>query len=219
MKYAMKYTKQSMLRVLLISAFMLIGSGGVMATEEAKYQVNYQQENFQVRQYEAHIVAETIVDSEFEDAGSEAFQRLFKYISGNNTAKQSIDMTAPVSQEADGQKIDMTSPVGQQSVNGRWAVSFMMPASSSYETLPKPNNSDVVLKQVPERYIASIEYSGFWSETSYKENKNKLQAWISKNGYQVIGEPIWARYNDPFTLWFLRRNEILIPIENPSISQ
>lgn len=219
MKYAMKYTKQSMLRVLLISTFMLIGSGGVMATEEAKYQVNYQQENFQVRQYEAHIVAETIVDSEFEDAGSEAFQRLFKYISGNNTAKQSIDMTAPVSQEADGQKIDMTSPVGQQSVNGRWAVSFMMPASSSYETLPKPNNSDVVLKQVPERYIASIEYSGFWSETSYKENKNKLQAWISKNGYQVIGEPIWARYNDPFTLWFLRRNEILIPIENPSISQ
>ena len=82
MKYAMKYTKQSMLRVLLISTFMLIGSGGVMATEEAKYQVNYQQENFQVRQYEAHIVAETIVDSEFEDAGSEAFQRLFKYISG-----------------------------------------------------------------------------------------------------------------------------------------
>ncbi len=219
MKYAMKYTKQSMLRVLLISTFMLIGSGGVMATEEAKYQVNYQQENFQVRQYEAHIVAETIVDSEFEDAGSEAFQRLFKYISGNNTAKQSIDMTAPVSQEADGQKIDMTSPVGQQSVNGRWAVSFMMPASSSYETLPKPNDSEVVLKQVPERYIASIEYSGFWSETSYKENKNKLQAWISKNGYQVIGEPIWARYNDPFTLWFLRRNEILIPIENPSISQ
>ena len=219
MKYAMKYTKQSMLRVLLISTFMLIGSGGVMATEEAKYQVNYQQENFQVRQYEAHIVAETIVDSEFEDAGSEAFQRLFKYISGNNTAKQSIDMTAPVSQEADGQKIDMTSPVGQQSVNGRWAVSFMMPESSSYETLPKPNNSDVVLKQVPERYIASIEYSGFWSETSYKENKNKLQAWISKNGYQVIDEPIWARYNDPFTLWFLRRNEILIPIENPSISQ
>ncbi|WP_236546703.1 SOUL family heme-binding protein [Psychromonas sp. L1A2] len=215
----MKYTKQSMLRVLLISTFMLIGSGGVMATEEAKYQVNYQQENFQVRQYEAHIVAETIVDSEFEDAGSEAFQRLFKYISGNNTAKQSIDMTAPVSQEADGQKIDMTSPVGQQSVNGRWAVSFMMPASSSYETLPKPNDSEVVLKQVPERYIASIEYSGFWSETSYKENKNKLQAWISKNGYQVIGEPIWARYNDPFTLWFLRRNEILIPIENPSISQ
>lgn len=219
MKYAMKYTKQSMLRVLLISAFMLIGSGGVMATEEAKYQVNYQQENFQVRQYEAHIVAETIVDSEFEDAGSEAFQRLFKYISGNNTAKQSIDMTAPVSQEADGQKIDMTSPVGQQSVNGRWAVSFMMPASSSYETLPKPNNSDVVLKQVPERYIASIEYSGFWSEASYKENKNKLQAWISKNDYKVIGEPIWARYNDPFTLWFLRRNEILIPIDNPSISQ
>ena len=215
----MRYAKQKIVNVLLVIAFMTLSSGGAMATEEAKYELVHQEGDFQVRQYEAHIVAETIVDSEFEDAGSEAFQRLFKYISGNNTAKQSIDMTAPVSQEADGQKIDMTSPVGQQSVNGRWAVSFMMPASSSYETLPKPNNSDVVLKQVPERYIASIEYSGFWSETSYKENKNKLQAWISKNGYQVIGEPIWARYNDPFTLWFLRRNEILIPIENPSISQ
>jgi len=212
----MKDIKQNTVKILLVIAFMTLTSGGAMATEEAKYELIHQEGDFQVRQYAPHIVAETLVDSDFEDAGSQAFQRLFKYISGNNMAKQNIDMTAPVTQEADSQKIDMTSPVGQQSVNGRWAVSFMMPASSSYETLPKPNNSEVVLKQIPERYIASIEYSGFWSEKSYKENKNNLQAWISKNGYQVIGEPIWARYNDPFTLWFLRRNEILIPIENPT---
>lgn len=211
----MKYAKQKIVNVLLVIAFMTLSSGGAMATEEAKYELVHQEGDFQVRQYAPHIVAETLVDSEFEDAGSEAFQRLFKYISGNNSTKQNINMTAPVSQEASGEKIEMTSPVGQQSVNGRWAVSFMMPASSSYETLPTPNNSKVVLKQVPERFIASIEYSGFWSEKAYKENKNELQMWISKNGYKVIGEPIWARYNDPFTLWFLRRNEILIPIENP----
>ena len=211
----MKYAKQNIVNVLLVITFTAISTGGAMAVEEAKYEVVHQENDFQVRHYQPHIVAETLVDSEFEEAGSEAFQRLFKYISGNNTAKQNIDMTAPVSQEAGGEKIEMTSPVGQQSVNDRWAVSFMMPASSSYKTLPKPNDSQVVLKQVPERFIASIEYSGFWSEELYKENKSELQTWISKKGYQVIGEPIWARYNDPFTLWFLRRNEILIPIEAP----
>ena len=211
----MEDIKQSTVKVLLVIAFMTLTTGGAMATEEAKYELIHQEGDFQVRQYAPHIVAETLVDSKFEDAGSEAFQRLFKYISGNNSAKQNIDMTAPVSQEAESEKIDMTSPVAQQSIDGRWAVSFMMPASSSYDTLPKPNNNEVILKQISERFIASIEYSGFWSEKSYKENKSKLQAWVSENNYQVIGEPIWARYNAPYTPWFLRRNEILIPIENP----
>jgi hypothetical protein len=183
-----------------------------MAVEEAEYTVVLKEDSFEVRQYEPHILAETFVDGKFEDAGSAAFNRLFKYISGNNTASQKVSMTAPVVQEADSERISMTSPVGQQRVADRWAVSFMMPAFYTMDTVPEPSDSSVTMRQVPARPVASVRYSGFWSEGSYKSNKDKLETWIKGKGFTVVGEPIWARYNAPFMPWFLRRNEVLIPI-------
>lgn len=208
----MKYLKQSVWIVFVA----IIGTGVAVATEEAKYNVVLKDDIFELRYYEPHIVAETIVDGDFEDAGSNAFKRLFKYITGNNRSQQDIAMTAPVTQGAESESIDMTSPVGQRGDNGLWTVSFMMPASYSAETLPEPKDPTVVLRQVPAQYIVSIEYSGLWSEKNYMSNKVKLDAWINANSFKITGEPLWARYNAPFTLWFLRRNEILIPIENPS---
>jgi hypothetical protein len=196
--------------------FIMISTGEVMATEQAKYQLITQDDDIELREYEPHVVAETEVDSDFEDAGSAAFKRLFDYISGNNIAQKEIAMTAPVSQEASGENIDMTSPVGQRENNGRWAVSFMMPASYTYETLPLPKDPSIKLQQVPAQYKAAITYSGLWSESNYLSNKDKLEAWIRDNHYTVAGEAIWARYNAPFTPWFLRRNEVLIPIEYPA---
>lgn len=185
-----------------------------MAIEEAEYTVVLKEERFEVREYEPHIVAETIVDGDFEDAGDEAFGRLFKYISGNNKSRQKIEMTAPVRQAAASQKIDMTSPVGQMRVDGRWAVSFMMPASFTLETIPEPKDPNVILRQVPARNMAAVRYSGFWSEKGYLSNKAKLEAWIDEKGFITVGEPVWARYNPPFMPWFLRRNEILVPIDD-----
>ena len=109
----------------------------------------------------------------------------------------------------------MTSPVGQQRNKDKWAVSFMMPSSYSLEALPQPNNPSVSLRQVPERYIAVVRYSGFWSEKAYTLNLKKLESWLVKQQMNAVGEPIWAKYNPPFMPWFLRRNEILIPIEWP----
>jgi hypothetical protein len=122
-------------------------------------------------------------------------------------------MTAPVSQEPKGEKIEMTAPVGQQRVQDRWAVSFMMPASSTLETLPKPEDPEITLRQVPSRRMAAVRYSGFWSEKNYRTYLGKLESWIDQNGLTITGDPVWARYNSPYSLWFLRRNEILIPIE------
>lgn len=207
----MTYVKNSVWIIFLA----IIGTGGAVAAEQAKYNVVLKDDSFEVRHYEPHIVAETIVDGNFEDAGGNAFKRLFKYISGNNISQQEIEMTAPVTQKAGSEKIDMTSPVGQREDNGFWAVSFMMPASYSAETLPKPKDPKVVLRQVPARYIASIQYSGFWSEKSYISHRGKLDAWINENSFKVTGAPLWARYNAPFIPWFFRRNEILIAIENP----
>lgn len=122
-----------------------------------------EQDNLEVRQYEPQILAGTIVDTEFEDAGSEAFGRLFKYISGNNQSQQEIAMTAPVGQVAEGQEIDMTAPVGQTQVDGKWVVSFMMPSSFTMDSIPKPNDERIALRSVPKQTMAAIPYSGFWN--------------------------------------------------------
>jgi hypothetical protein len=203
-----------MIKTLAVLIVML-GAGNAMATEEAEYTVVLSDDRFEVRSYEYHILAETRVDGEFEEAGSQDFGRLFKYISGDNKTREEVQMTSPVSQEAAGEEIAMTSPVGQQRENNKWLVSFMMPSSYTIDTIPEPTASDVTLRLVPARHIAAVTYSGFWSEDSYLSNKAELEAWIKQQGLNVVGEPVWARYNPPIMPWFLRRNEILIPIANP----
>jgi len=182
-----------------------------MAIEEAPYEVVKVEGSFEVRDYAPYLLAETFVNGDFEDAGSIAFRRLFRYISGDNRSQTKIAMTAPVSQEPS-EKIDMTAPVGQQKSGGQWVVSFMMPASYSMGDLPVPDNPQVTLRQVPARRMATVRYSGFWSENNFQKNKLKLNSWIQKEGLTVSGEAIWARYNAPFVPWFMRRNEILIPV-------
>jgi hypothetical protein len=191
---------------------ILIGVTTAMAIEEASYQVVKKEGKFELREYDAHILVETLVEGDLEEAGSKAFRRLFGYISGDNRTKLKVPMTAPVSQQAEGEKIAMTAPVGQQRVQDRWLVSFMMPDSYSLETLPEPADPKVSLRQVPARRMAAVRYSGFWSEKNYLRNKTQLEAWLAKEGLSVVGEPIWARYNSPFSIWFLRRNEILISV-------
>lgn len=202
--------QQAVLVIALCSMFL---PETTMATEEAEYTVLLKEERLEVRRYARQIVAETVVDAEFEDAGSEAFGRLFKYISGNNQSQQEIAMTAPVGQVAEGQEIEMTAPVGQTQVDGKWVVSFMMPGSFTMDSTPKPMDERIVLRRVPERTMAAVRYSGFWSESGYQKNKSRLEKWIDEKGYIATGAPVWARYNAPFMPWFLRRNEVLIRIE------
>jgi len=193
-------------------AITLTGAGQAMAIEEASYNVVVKDEKFEVRDYSAHVLAETLIDGDLEKAGSKAFDRLFRYISGDNQSRNKVAMTAPVSQERAREKIKMTAPVSQQRVQEKWAVSFMMPAGYTLETLPVPSNPTVTLRQVPARRMAVVRYSGFWSKARYLEHKLALESWIRTKGLTVSGAPVWARYNPPFTPWFLRRNEILIPV-------
>ena len=183
-----------------------------MGSEEAGYRVVRSDGIFELRDYAPHILAETVVDGTLEDAGNQAFRRLFRYISGENRSRGKITMTAPVSQEAAGEKIPMTAPVGQQPAGGKWAVSFMMPASYTLETLPLPDDRAITLRAVPARRMAAVRYSGTWSESNYLQYKGALEKWIRSNNFIPVGEPVWARYNPPFTPWFLRRNEILVPV-------
>jgi effector-binding domain-containing protein len=184
-----------------------------MATEEAVYKVLKTGDKFELREYAPHILAEIVVDGDLESAGDMAFRPLFRYISGENRSRSKVAMTAPVSQEKAGEKIRMTAPVNLQSARDKWAVSFTMPASYTLETLPVPDDPKIILRQVPARRMAAVRYSGFWSEKNYRQNRSELEAWIREQGLTMTGDPVWARYNPPFTPWFLRRNEILIPVK------
>ena len=201
------------IRIIVAAVVIIIGAMDAMAIEESPYKVLKKDSKFEIRDYAPHILAETVVEGNLEEAGNKAFNRLFRYISGDNRSRDKVAMTAPVSQEPMGEKIKMTAPVGQQRVQESWAVSFMMPASYTLETLPEPEDPEVTLRQVPARRMAAVSYSGFWSEKNYLRYKMELESWIQERGLTILGDPVWARYNPPFTPWFLRRNEILLPVD------
>lgn len=184
---------------------------GVMAIDTPKYNVLKDSGKFQIREYTEYVSAEVVVEGEFEEVGSKAFRPLFQYISGNNSQNQKLEMTTPVEQTG-GEKISMTAPVEQKGKDGRYTLSFVLPQSLTIDTAPIPNDKRVVLRNNPIRKMACIRYSGFWSESNYLENWKLLQDWIASENLKQKGEPIYARYNAPFSIWFLRRNEILVEI-------
>ena len=206
-----KYIGLTGLTLLTISSLTLIKPA--MAIEKAKYTVVEKTDDFEIRKYEPHIVAETFVTGSIKEVGNTGFRRLYAYISGDNHKKQSISMTAPVGQESNSEKIAMTAPVSQEQRDNQWRVTFIMPAEYTLEMLPEPNDEDVKLKREPGRWMATVRYAGTWSETSYQANKTLLEEYIQKRGLTTSGAAIWARYNPPFMPWFLRRNEVLIPVQ------
>ena len=194
--------------------------------EQPQYQVISEQGNIQIREYSPSIVAEVQVQGEREEAISQGFRLLADYIFGNNKVEQDIAMTAPVTQrgsekiamtapvtQQSSQKVEMTAPVKQQGLDNAWKVNFTMPSKYSMNTLPTPNNEKVTLHQVPSKKYASIKFSGMGSNKNLASHEKELQEYISKNKIQAISEPIYAFYNPPWTLAFLRHNEIMIEIE------
>ena len=182
-----------------------------MAIEEPRFKVLEKDGSFELREYSAYIVAETRVEAGFEDAGSLAFQRLFRYISGNNVAQQKIAMTAPVTQSGS-EKIKMTAPVSQVADGSAYLVAFSLPSTYTLATVPKPLDPTVRIRQVPAQLIACWRYSGRWTESNYRDHEVLLRERIKAGGLVTRGDAVLARYNPPFTPWFMRRNEVLIPV-------
>ena len=199
--------------VILLSLPLIFASCSIVGIEKVQYSVQEKEGRFEVREYQPYLVVETRVDSDFKDAGNLAFRRLFNYISGKNQTKESIAMTAPVNQQSASEKIAMTAPVTQQAAGDKFAVSFVMPSKYTLETLPQPTDEAVTVKEVPGYKAAVIRYSGTWSPKRYEAKKVALETYMKENNLTAAGEPIWARYDPPFQLWLLRRNEVVIPIE------
>jgi hypothetical protein len=206
--------------VLIIIVIILLFGEITLAIEKLPYTVLEKEGYFELRRYDTRIVAETTVEGDFKAVGDEGFRRLFDYISGSNRTKQEIAMTSPVSQESnsDSEKIEMTAPVNQERMEGNWRITFVMPKKYTLETLPDPIDDRVKLKEVQGSLVAAVRYSGTWSQDRYEKNKGMLEDWIRRKGFVSAGEPIFARYNPPFMPWFLRRNEVWIPVEPGSIT-
>jgi len=208
----MAKTRLMQLSFLFILPFLLC-SCTTVGIEKAKYEIIDKNGKFEIRQYKPQIIAETVVDSSFDEASSIAFRRLFNYISGNNRTKESIAMTAPVNQKESSEKIKMTAPVTQQEYEGKYAVSFLMPSKYTMETLPEPLDTNINLRLIPAYKAAVVRYSGSWSQKRYLEHRVLLKSFIRRKGLKITGEDIFARYDSPFQLWFFRRNEVLFPVE------
>ena len=230
MKHTIQFT--------ILLAFGLLGTPA-MATEEPKFELISKQDHIELRRYPAFIVAETFVEGDMNAASSKGFRTIADYIFGNNVAagsaldkgSEKIAMTAPVTMEpanAASQKIAMTTPVameplpnaGQasqmpQAMQGarRWRVHFVMPSTYTLNTLPKPNNLAVQLREVPAKTWAVLSYSGFNTEAGIQQRTDELVAWLAAQKIKTTGSPQLARYNPPWTLPMFRRNEIMLEIQ------
>jgi hypothetical protein len=193
------------------AAVAMLATPTAMATEEPRFKALEKDGSFELREYQQYVVAETRVEAGFEEAGSVAFQRLFRYISGNNDAQQKIAMTAPVTQSR-GEKISMTAPVSQVADGSAYLVAFTLPSTYTLATAPQPLDPAVRIREVPEQLIACWRYTGRWTVSNYREHEALLRERIKASGLVSRGEPVLARYDPPFTPWFMRRNEVLIPV-------
>ena len=198
----------------IIALILIVGvlAGPVMSdVEKPDYKVIQSEQNIEIRQYEPMIIAEVEVDGKREDAIGDGFRLLADYIFGNNTVQQVISMTAPV-QQKENQNIAMTAPVQQQSTGKSWRMSFVMPSKYSMDSLPVPNNNRVRLKGILAKKFVVIEFSGTNSNENVTEHENQLMNYIEENQIKINDSPKYAFYNPPWSLPFLRRNEVMIEI-------
>ncbi len=198
-----------------LSVFM----GGAMANEEPRYEVVKKEGDFEVRRYQPMIIAEVLVTGTLSEASNKGFRQIADFIFGNNedpVKKQSekIAMTAPVTMEADtSSKIAMTAPVTMESSEGSWKMAFVMPSKFTMDTLPKPKNPNVTIKQMPPQQVAVVTFSGWVDEEKLAAQTIRLNEWMAKNGLKSSGTAQLSRYNPPWTLPFWRRNEVWMKLD------
>ena len=186
-----------------------------MAIEIPTYKVIKTEGKIELREYAGYITASVTIEAkDYSSATNTGFRLVADYIFGNNIKKNKIAMTAPVLQEGKdvSEKIAMTAPVTTIQQKNVYTISFVMPKQYSIETLPVPNNKQVTLKKVPSFKSAVLTFSGFVNEKILEEKKKKLEGWMKKNGLRSTGTIQTARYDPPWTPWFLRRNEVALKL-------
>jgi hypothetical protein len=185
-----------------------------MAVEETSFHTVLADGAFEVRDYPAQIVAEVTVTGDQNTAASRGFRLLAAYIFGGNHGRESIAMTAPVALKPAGDKIPMTAPVSQTRAgpDQTWVVRFTMPRAYHLASLPRPNDAQVQLRELPPSRQAVLRFSGWALEGAVKARTAELLADADARHLKIIGPVTLAQYDPPWTLWFMRRNEVMAPV-------
>jgi len=184
------------------TSLVLIGPSMAQTVSEPPYTLVKNDPPFEVRDYGVLTVAETLIEGDFDIAGSQGFRRVAGYIFGKNQNAQ-----------GESEKIAMTAPVTMEAQNQQWRMHFVMPQGMTLVNLPKPIDASVQLREVPAQRMAAVRFSGLTTAASIERQTQLLKDWLGRNNLAYEDRPQLARYNDPFTLPWNRRNEILIPLK------
>jgi len=182
------------------------------AIEEPAYEVTARIGDVELRQYASYVVAEVLIAGSATEAGNKGFRILAGYIFGKNKGERKLAMTAPITQAAAPMKLAMTAPVTQSAAPGGYLIQFVLPRSVTLDAAPIPIDRRIVIRQTQPMRVAAIRYSGRWSDANYNRHLAQLEDTLRKAGVKWSGEPVYSRYNPPFTPWFLRRNEIWLQL-------
>ncbi len=193
---------------LTLSLLIALTGAAALAIEEPAYTVTKTYPAFELRRYAPYLVAETQISGDFDGVGNRAFKTLAGYIFGKNRTGESIEMTAPVTQRPVGPESN-TSPE-----TGDYWLSFTMPRRFTPATLPAPTDPRIRVRDEPARLMAARRYSGRWTLKNYREQEATLLTALRNAGLTPVAPPVYARYNAPFTPWFMRRNEVLVEVQD-----
>ncbi len=202
-----------------LAILTLLGCSVAMAIEEPGYEVLFKTPLYEVRRYVGYITAEVDVDGDFRAGGGDAFRILAGYIFGDNEPGEKMAMTAPV-EARPGARMAMTAPVTstRSDDDARATFAFVMEAKYSLATLPQPLDKRIRIVERTERVMAVHRYSGGWSQARYDKHEAILLDALAEDNVQMVSAPVFARYNAPFTPWFLRRNEVLVEVKLPPVA-
>ena len=201
---------------LIFAGLLVVATLGstAMAVETPAYNEVLHEGDFEVRDYPALVVAEVTVTGDQKEASSKGFRLLAGYIFGGNKKRQSIAMTAPVAQQAVSEKIAMTAPVAQtQTATGTWVVRFTMPSTWSLQTLPVPDDPRVNLRNTEPTRLAVLQFSGVAQPKDMETKSSELLALVKSHNLSAIGPISLAQYSPPWTLSFMRRNEVMVEVK------
>ena len=206
--------------IVILTIWILYSFVSTRNIEEPRYKVVSTTNEYEIREYESYIIAETTIKNarDSNDAANKGFPIIANYIFGNNTKADKIAMTTPVNTEQGvSEKIAMTAPVNTQQENsdGVYRISFIMPSKYTLETLPQPNDKRVVINEIPVHTMAVKSYSWSNSEKKVEKLKKEFIEKLSNESITIVGTPLVSRYNPPFTIPFMLRNEIQIKVTLP----
>jgi DNA gyrase inhibitor GyrI len=203
---------------ILTALFLLWVLSGYLPTRGINmpsYTTIVKKPDYEIRQYESFIVAETSRQGTESSSMTSGFNELFRYISGDNVTRSKIKMTAPVIRSAadEGQKIAMTAPVLKEGQGESSMIAFIMPPGSRFEELPQPQSPSVRLRVIQSHKVAVITFSGYATDDAIKEKTELLLNFLRRDNLNAKSDPRIALYNPPWTPPFMRRNEVMIEVD------